>query len=89
MQALLVAATFGITHSPAALAFPLLILALIPLRRHALPRILGAEALAALDPEDWGAAEEEEEKRAGRGAAALGADVAAGVEREARPSTSI
>jgi hypothetical protein len=58
LQACLVAATFGVTRSAAALAFPLAIVALVPLRAHVLPRIFGAEAIAALDPPDWGAGKE-------------------------------
>jgi len=58
LQALLVAATFGITRSSAALAFPLAIVALVPLRAYLLPRVFGAEAMEALDPRDWGASVE-------------------------------
>jgi len=56
LQVVLVAATFAITRSAAALAFPLAILLLVPLRRFALPRLFGRELIDALDPPDWGLA---------------------------------
>jgi hypothetical protein len=83
LQALLVAATFGITLSSAALAFPLAIVALVPLRLHVLPRVFGAEVIEALDPRDWGASLVENKDKAQDAATAL-----AGGEEEARAAAT-
>jgi boron transporter len=49
LQLVLVAVIFGATLTPAGLAFPLFILALVPLRQWALPRMFSLGALTVLD----------------------------------------
>jgi len=55
LQWILVFLVFGISISPAALAFPIVILLLVPLRRSLLPYLLGAKEMEASDPSDWSA----------------------------------
>jgi hypothetical protein len=50
VQVLVLAAIFGVTVSPAAIAFPVLIVALVPLRFWLLPRYIPKAALDVLDP---------------------------------------
>jgi hypothetical protein len=49
-QCACVGAIFGLTRTPAGLAFPVAILLLLPLRRALLPRLLGAAEVEAEDP---------------------------------------
>jgi boron transporter len=77
VQLAVVAAIVALTLSPGALAFPLAILALIPVRLMALPRLFTAEQLAVLDPRraesggggGGGGGEAEEDGTASKGAA--------------------
>ena len=55
LQWILVFLVFGISISPAALAFPIVILLLVPLRRSLLPYLLGTKEMEASDPSDWSA----------------------------------
>jgi hypothetical protein len=50
LQCACVGAIFGVTLTPGGIAFPVLIVLLVPLRLWGLPRLFGADALAALDP---------------------------------------
>ena len=77
------------TRSAASLAFPLLIVLLVPLRRLLLPRVLGAAEVDSIDPPDWGrgaqaaavAAEEAQEAQEEEAAAqAMAAHAVAGKE---------
>ena len=84
LQVALVGLTFGITRSAASLAFPLAIVALVPLRTTLLPRLFGDAAICALDPPDWGAsALGEADKEAGAAPGSEGSNEAASVRETA------
>jgi hypothetical protein len=57
LQWILVFLVYGLSVSPAALAFPIIILLLVPIRRSVLPRLLGQEEMEKCDPSDWGVGE--------------------------------
>jgi hypothetical protein len=85
IQVACVLAVFGVTRSAAGALFPLLIMALVPLRLVVLPWALGEGVMEALDPRDWGrgaaaaaAAAEEEEAAAAAAAAAAEEEAAEG-----------
>jgi len=50
IQLLVLAAAWGLNVSPAGLLFPLVIVALVPIRDHLLPRLIDRAALDAIDP---------------------------------------
>jgi hypothetical protein len=57
LQWILVFLVYGLSVSPAALAFPIVILLLVPIRRSLLPRLLGTKEMEKCDPSDWGVGE--------------------------------